>query len=501
MTDKDPQLKERPPVVVVVGHIDHGKSTLLEAIREDFRITEKESGGITQHIGAYEVEVEGKKITFIDTPGHEAFSAIRQRGARVADIAILVVDATEGVKAQTKEAIRFVKEADIPMVVAINKIDRPEAQPEKVKQELSQNDVLVESFGGKIPSVNISAKTGEGVKELLETLLIVAEMEDLKARWDKPAQGTVIEAYLDSQKGPVATLLLKDGVLKVNDVIATTSTLGRTRNLYDFQGNSIERAFPSQPVQILGFEQVPKVGETFKVFQSLEEARENIEQERQQKETTISSEAPEETETKKTLHLIIKADVLGSLEAIEKILQTIPQDKVKLKILKSEVGNIEISDINLAETSKALIFGFRVKMDPGAAKLSLLKKIFPKTFDVIYDLVEEIRKAMEKALGTETKRIDLGKLEVLATFGKIKNNQIVGGKVIEGFVENKALIEVVRNNKVIGKGKILNLQQNKKDVEKVKTGKEAGILFSGNTKIKEGDILNIFKEVQEKQTL
>lgn len=511
MTEREKKLadttiiqKTKPPVVVVVGHVDHGKSTLLEAIRKDFKIIERESGGITQHIGAYEVEIPStgsgqiQKITFIDTPGHEAFSAMRQRGAKVADIAILVIDATEGVKEQTKEAIRFIKEAEIPMVVAINKIDKPEAQPEKVKQELAKSDVNVESFGGKIPSVNISAKTGEGIKELLETILIVAEMEDLKADTLAPGEGTIIEAYLNSQKGPIATLLVKNGVLKINDIIGTSTIVGKIKSLCNFQGNPIEMALPSQPVQALGFNEVPKVGEKFKVYQDAEQARQGLKKEEKIEKSQIT---PPELQPEKTLNIILKADVLGSLEALEKVLKSIPQKKVGLKILKSEVGNIEASDIKLAESGRARIFGFRVKINTAAKSLSQQKKIFPKLFDVIYEMVEEIRKTMEKSLGTEKKVIELGKMEILATFGKIKNNQIIGGKVIEGIVENKASLEITRDNEVIGKGKIANLQQNKKDMDSVKTGKEAGILFAGNVKIKEGDILRIFKEEEIKQTI
>jgi len=495
----------RPPVVVVLGHVDHGKSSILEAIK-DLKITEKESGGITQHIGAYEIEKDGpstgsgqaKKITFIDTPGHEAFSAMRARGAKVADIAILVVAADEGVKTQTKEAINLVKKSGIPMIVAINKIDKPQAQPEKVKRELERNEVLVESLGGKVPSVELSAKTGQGIEELLDLILLVAEMENLKADISQPAQGIVIETYLDEKKGPIATLILENGTLKREQIIGTASTWGKVKNLKDFQGSSVKIAYPSQPITVLGFEKPPSVGEKIKVYKDSNQALEAIEK----KERKVSSVLFVE-EGKKVLNIILKADVLGSLEAVENVLKNLPQEKVILRILKSEVGNIQETDIKLAESAKAQIFGFRVKIDPLTLNFLRQKKIKGgvKIFEIIYELIQGVREAMEKILEPEILRKDLGEIEILALFSKRKNRQTIGGRVNEGFMEKGKKCEILREEKVIGRGKIINLQQNRKDVERINKGNECGILFESKIKIEQGDILRIYEEERKKREL
>jgi len=497
MPQEEKNIITKPPVVVVVGHIDHGKSSLLEAIREDFKITQKESGGITQHIGAYEAEFQGKKITFIDTPGHEAFSAMRARGAKVADIAVLVVDAAEGVKDQTKEAISFIKKADIPLVVALNKIDKKEAQPERVKQEFAKQGVLVESYGGKVPSCNVSAKTKVGIQELLETILLVAELEDLKADISVPGQGTIIESYLDSKKGPVATLILEKGILKEDDVFGTPSTIGKVKNLKDFRGKTIKNALPAQPVIVLGFEMPPGVGENFEVFKTQEEAKENI----VKTEKKWTPAVIQEKEGQNALNIILKADVLGSTEAIEHVLRNIPQEKVLLRILKSEVGNIEVSDIKLAESTDSLIFGFRVNIDETTKLFAQQKKVRWKIFDVIYDIVQEVRKGMVEVMEPEVKRINLGKIKISVLFKKSKNSQIVGGKVIEGEIERNSLAEVQRNDEIIGKGKIKSLQQEKKDIPSAGKGKECGMLFQGETELKEGDILVFFREEKKKGLL
>ena len=487
--------------MVVLGHVDHGKSSLLEAIR-DFKITAKESGGITQHIGAYQVEEQGKKITFIDTPGHEAFSQMRSRGAKVADIAILVIDASEGVKPQTKEVLSLVKNLKISSIVALNKIDRSEADPEKVKRELQKEDFLVESAGGKIPSIEISAKTKKGIPELLDLILLVAEMEELQAFPEKPAEGVVIESYLDSQRGITATLLLTEGSLIKGDVIATPSAFTKVRSLEDFQGNSIEKALPSQPVIIFGFSQVPKVGEEFKVFSDLEEAERYAQTKKGVKmdkspfspitDAQKKEEVSQSVESERTLNLILKADVLGSLEAIEGILGNLPREKVGLRILKSEVGNVNESDIKLASGSKALIVAFRVKVDAVAKKMAERNKARIATFDVIYELVEGLRKSMERIAEPEEVRIDFGKIKVLAKFLAEKNRQIIGGRVAEGEIKKGGKIEVWRKEEKIGQGRMINLQRNKKDIDSVPKGDECGILFEGDVKIEEGDILVVY---------
>ena len=498
MEIKTQNLIVRPPVVVVLGHIDHGKSSLLQSIKElGVKITEKESGGITQHIGAYQIKKGDKKITFIDTPGHEAFSAIRSRGAKVADIAILVVDACEGVKGQTKEAISHAKLAETPIIVAINKIDKSEADPEKVKRELVQADVVVESMGGKVPVVEVSAKTGQGIEELLELILLMAEIENLKADIQKPGEGVIIESYLDSQRGPVATLILNEGSLKSGDVLGTFSTFGKIKGLENFQGKPIQIAFPSDPVIILGFENVPRVGERFKVFPGMEDAQNYL-------KITEKKEAPEVLEIKpeqKVLNLILKADVLGSIEAIEGILKELPQEKVILRVLKSEVGEIQESDIKLAKSGRAIILGFRVKINPVAKNLSEKEKTKIMIFEVIYDLVEGIREFMEKIMKPEIVREDLGSVKISTVFLAEKKRQIIGGRVAEGEVKKGALIEVFRKEELIGKGKLINLQRNKKDTERVSKGDECGILFEGDAKVEEGDMLVIYTEEKKKGKL
>lgn len=499
-------LISRPPVVVVLGHVDHGKSSLLEAIK-DFNITAKESGGITQHVGAYEVEgpkgYPDKKITFIDTPGHEAFSAIRARGAGVADIAILVIDAADAVQPQTKEAIMVIKKAEIPMIVALNKMDKPTADPEKIKRELLKTDVIVESMGGKIPSVEISAKTKQGINELLELILLVSEMADLKTDINSRTEGVVIESYLDRLKGPVVTLIITKGILNKKDIIATSSTFAKIKNLEDFQGKTIEKAYPSQPVIVLGWEKCPGVGEKFKQYQTVEEAEKNIEIKSEKKKDVLVSVINIEP-NQKVLNVILKADVLGSLGAIESVLKNLPQEKVVLRFLESGTGDINDSDVKLAEMSKGQIIGFRVKVNPAALegfKKDREKRVKIKTFDVIYDLIQEVRQMMEKSLEPEVVRQDIGKVKTLVVFWGEKNRQIVGGKIVEGEIRKGLKIEVFRDEEKVGDGKIINLQRDKKDIEKLVKGDECGILFEGNTKIQERDILVFYTEERKKGEL
>ena len=500
---KEKNLIERPPIVVILGHIDHGKTTLLDKIRKT-HVAEKETGGITQHVGAYEVEFEGKKITFIDTPGHEAFSAMRARGAKVADIAILVIAAEEGIQIQTKEAISYIQKAQTPMIIAINKIDKPTADPEKVKGELSKENILVESIGGEIPSVEVSAKTGKRIENLLELILLVAEMENLKADTSKPASGVVIESYLDSLRGPTATLLLRDGILKLGDIVGTSSTFGKIRILENFQGIPIETADPSMPVIALGFGDVPQVGEKFKVCPALEEAETYSQNKGKKKEGERFVMGPD----KKVLNLIVKTDVLGSIEAIGGVLKNLPQEKIVLRILEAEAGDISESDVKLAKTAKAKIIGFRVKVDSIAQKLARQEKIKITTFEVIYDLVQAVREWMERSLGPEIIRTDLGKIKILVIFLTERNRQIVGGRITEGEVRRDGvLIEVFRpvspvkrgeEEEKIGQGKLISLQINKKDVERATRGDECGILYEGDVKIQEGDILVIYTKEKKK---
>jgi len=498
MKEKNHKILPRHPIVVVLGHVDHGKTTILDFIRKT-KIAEKEAGGITQHIGAYEINYQGKKITFIDTPGHEAFSAMRSRGAKVADIAILVVAADEGVKPQTKEAIEHIKKWGLSFLVALNKIDKPQSQPQKVKNELAKEGVIVEELGGDVPCVEVSGKTGQGIDNLLEMILLLGEMAQLKGDISSPAQGVVIEAYLDEKRGPTATLLVRDGVLKEGEIIATRSTFGKIKRIESFQGERLKEVFPSSPCVVIGFEEVPQVGEKFKVFKTQEEAFQYIE--KKEKKEEERREVLYLEKGKKVLNLILKADVKGSLEAIENVLKSLPQEKVVLRVLKSEVGEVSERDIQLALTSKAKILNFRTKLKKPIQVLAERRGVVIQSFDVIYDLAQKVRVLMEEVLGEEKVKKELGKLEVLAVFKTEKPRQIIGGRVIEGEIEKGAMVNVLRKEEIVGKGKIINLQKDKRDVEKVKEGNECGILYEGDVKIKEGDILEIYIYQKIKPTI
>lgn len=494
---KKDNLQSRPPVVVILGHVDSGKTSILDFIRKT-KVVEKESGGITQHIGAYQIEHQGQKITFIDTPGHEAFSAMRYRGSKVADIAILVVDAEEGVKPQTKEAISHIKKAGIPIIVVINKIDKPGADSEKAKRGLSQEGVTVESMGGKIPSIQTSAKTGQGMDQLLELIILVAEMEELRGDITKPGEGVVIESYLDNQRGPTATLLLRDGVLKQGDLVGTASTFGKIKILENFQGTPLKQAFASTPCIVIGFEDVPRIGEKFQIHPDIQSAEEFI---KKKERKTGGGTVFFVEQGEKILNLILKADVLGSLEAIERVFKDLSHEKVKLRILKSETGDVQESDIKTAKAGLAKILAFRVKVNPRVASFAERENIKIMNFDVIYELAQKVRQIMEKAMVARIVRVDLGKVKVLVIFRTEKARQIIGGRVFEGEVKKGALLEVFRKEEFLGKGKLITLQKNKKDSERVIKGEECGILYQGDVKIEEGDILVFYQEERKKEEL
>ena len=498
-------LVTRPPIVVVLGHVDSGKTSILDAIRKT-HVVEKESGEITQHIGAYQVavpagrqEYKEKSITFIDTPGHEAFSAMRSRGAKVADIAVLVVDACEGVKPQTKEAISYIKKADIPMIVALNKIDKVEAQPEKIKGVLGKEEVIVESMGGKVPCIEVSAKSGQGIDELLEMIVLVGEMEELKSDDKRLTEGVVIESYLDVKRGPTATLLIRDGSLTVGDIVGTASAFGKIKTLENFQSKNIDKAPPSTPVIVTGLNEVPEVGEKFYRRESLEEAVSYFK--KKEKKKIGEGKVLEIESGKRVLNLIIKADVRGSLQAIQEILKVIPQDEVILRILKTEVGEINESDIKLAIASRGSVIGFRTKVNSNAFSLSDKSGVKVLTHEVVYELTQGVRNLMQSLIKPEIIRKDLGRVEIQAIFRTEKNRQIVGGKVISGEVKKGVKIEVLRQEERIGKGKLVQLQQNKKEIGKVLQGQECGILFEGDTRIQEGDVLEIYEEEKTKHII
>ncbi len=496
---KKNNLLARPPVVVILGHVDHGKTSILDYIRKT-KTTERESGGITQHIGAYQTKHQEKIVTFIDTPGHEAFSAMRSRGAKVADIAILVIAAEEGIKPQTKEAITHIKKSGIPMIVAINKIDKKEAQPEKVKKELAQNDVIVESLGGAIPSINLSAKTGRGIDEFLEMINLVAEMEEFRDNPDQATTGVIIESRHDTQRGATATLLVKSGTLKNRDIVGTGSTFGRIKTMEDFQLNSIEKASASTPVVITGLNQVPQVGEKFSVFSGLEEAQVEVKR-KMAKRSSIggTKEVFVFEPDKKILNIILKADVQGSLEAIRESFKSIPDDEVVLRILKAEVGEITESDIKLAEPARAKIFGFRTKTSGTIKQLARHKNIGIETFEIIYELIQGIREQLSKLLEPEIIKHDIGQLKVLAIFKTEKDKQIIGGKVIKGQVKKGVLVDIVGKEK--SPGKIIQLQRDKKEADEASKGQECGLAIQNLIRIEKGDTLEIYEEERKKRQI
>ena len=482
--------------MVVMGHVDHGKTSILDYIRQT-RVTARESGGITQHIGASVAEFKGKEITFIDTPGHEAFSQMRIRGSKIADIAILVVAAEEGLKPQTKEAINAIKKSGIPMIVAMNKMDLPHVNVEKLKRELQKEDIMVEDWGGSVPAVEISAKTGKGIDDLLEMITLVAEMEDLKADLDAPASGIIIESSLDRRRGPSASVLLQNGSLAAGAIVATASVFGKVKSLEDSSGKKIDRLSPSQPAVLIGFENVPVIGEEFRVMESVEKAQEFIKAER---ERIANANADKSYRTlkegQKAVNVILKADFLGSLEVLQETISQIPQTDVLLEIIHTGVGEINLNDIKMARSSDAVIIGFRVKTSPDAKVMAEREKTRVMNYEIIYEMIEWLRKYIERAKTPQIVRKDLGKMKVLLSFWGEKSRQIVGGKMTEGEVKKGVKIEVSRNDQVVSQGRLINLQKNKKDITEAKKGEEVGILYEGSEKIQEGDYLIFY--IQER---
>lgn len=499
-TQKDINKNEhRPPIVVVLGHVDHGKTTLLDAIRKT-KIVDKESGGITQHIGAYQAQVSGRLITFLDTPGHEAFMAIRSRGARVADIAILVVAADEGVKPQTKEAIRIIKDEKIPLIVAINKIDKEGANPQKVKQDLASDDILLEDWGGQIPSVEISAKQNKNIDELLEMVFLVADIEDLKNDTSLPAEGLIIESHLDKRRGFVATALIRKGILKIGDWITVGNIVGKVKSMEDFLAKPVGEAVPSQPVQIIGWQSSPGIGEELRSSENKDKA-EAIAADRADFAPLFQSFAGNETsgEDKKIFKIIFKSDVSSSLEAIEASLKAIISDEVACQVVSYDIGNIGENDIKMAVSTGAEIIGFRVIADSSAKKMAEKENIKVVSFDIIYELIEYIRKEMSEMLEPEVRQVPLGKLKILGVFKSDSRSQIVGGKVISGKIIRGAIADVIRNKNKLLTGKINQLQHNKAETNEVKEGLECGLKFEmlkdqPKWDIKEGDVLDIYQE-------
>jgi translation initiation factor IF-2 len=475
-------------------------------------VVDDETGGITQHLSAYVVphttkdKAEGT-ITFLDTPGHAAFRKMRLRGADVADVAILVVAADDGVRPQTKEVIKYLKEKDIPTIVAINKIDKPEANLQKVKQELSELNIVTEEWGGDIVANEVSAKNNIGIDDLLDSIVLVSEVLELKARKNKDGLAVVLESNLDPKKGPVSTVLVKTGTLKVGQDIFTKSAFGRIKRMEDFTGKQIESAGPSTPVVIMGLDKTPKVNNIVQVAgrKTVSKIRAKGVSNDLVGKSNIKSKKDlyqniDEGQIKK-LYVIVKVDVQGTLEAIDQILSTIESEEVAWEYVNVGVGNITESDVKLASDSNALVVGFNVNATTVAKRMAEKEGVNIKVFNVIYELVEEVKNNMADLLPPEVVRTDLGRLKVLAIFKTGKNDMIVGGKVIDGKAVKKALIEVKRDKEIIGKGEISNLQQNKKPAEEVKSGNECGVTFEGKTRIEEGDILEFYEEKEERRKL
>ncbi len=495
-------LTPRPPIVTVLGHVDHGKTTLLDTLKKT-KLADKEAGGITQHISSYQVKEKGKLITFIDTPGHEAFQAMRERGASIADIAILVVAADDGVKPQTKEVIKFLAEKKIPTVVAINKIDKQNADINRVKQELAENELLVEGYGGDTPFVEISAKNNKNLDELLETVLLVADMSELTADYDRDALGVVLEAEKDPKKGPLANIIIKTGTLKVGQDVLIGNISGRVRKIEDYTGTPISKAPPSMPITIYGLSEVPKSNEILQIIDVKAKRKIKLlggnETKRDLDSSAIINDINASLMNKYSI--ILKADTQGSLEAITQVLQTISSKEIVLKIIQSGVGPITEKDIQTAQSGGATVYGFNVHPTQSAKQLAEKTEIITKSYNIIYELIEDVKEEMSSRLAPEIKRTDLGRLKVLAIFKNMKKSMIVGGKVMNGKIVKGAQIEILRDKQPINRGKLVQLQHNKEEVEEVKENFECGLTFEGTEKIEVGDILLSFKEEEVKRKI
>lgn len=479
----------RPPIVVVMGHIDHGKTTLLDFIRKT-KIAEKESGGITQHIGAYEIEHQEKHITFIDTPGHEAFSKMRSRGARIADLAILVVAADDGVKAQTIEALNAIKEAKIPFIVAINKIDKENSDPEKTKRELAKKEVYLEGMGGKTPSINISAKTGQGIPELLEMVLLVSEMEDLKADPDCPASGVVIESHLDPKRGITSSLIIQNGTLKKKMFINASGAIAPVKIFENFLGQPVEEARFSSPVKIIGFDKLPEAGANFRSYETRSEA-ENAKPEEQFLCPTAGI-FKEPGEHKIIIPVIIKADFSGSGEALEKEIMKLSTPEASINIIRLGVGNVAEDDIKFASSPETIIIGFRVKAESGIIQMAERLGTSLAFFDIIYKVNEWLEAEIKKRIPEQVAEKILGTAEIIKVFNRDKNRQVIGGKVLSGKIISGKYVKILRRGAQIAKGKILELQHFKMKVSEVEKGKEFGALVEIKNELAKGDLIEIY---------
>lgn len=507
VVDDPKDLVPRPPVITIMGHVDHGKTTLLDHIRKS-RVAEGEFGGITQHIGAYQVSVKGKKITFLDTPGHEAFTAMRARGAMITDIVIIVVAADDGVMPQTREAVDHALAANVPIIVAINKIDKPGADPQRIMTEVSELGLMPEEWGGDVPYVNISAKKGIGIDELLETVTVVAELAELKANPKRMAYGSVIEGRLDKGRGPVATLLIQNGTLRSGNPIVVGATYGRVRQLVDDRGREIKSAGPATPVEITGLNDVPEAGDKFMVFETEREAR-HVGEERAQKKieeernSTSAMSLDDLFSQMKSgevvdLNIIVKADVNGTAEAVKSSLEKIDVEGARVNVIRSTVGAISESDILLASASKAIIYGFNVRPDANVRRKSDEEGVEIRLHQVIYKMVEEIEAAMKGMLAPEMEEVVTGQAEIRHIYKVSKIGNIAGCYVTDGSIKRDCGIRLIREGIIVYEGKLASLKRFKDDAKEVNQGYECGLTIENYNDIKEGDIVEgyVMQEVE-----
>ena len=507
--DKD-NLPSRPPIITVMGHVDHGKTTLLDSIRKT-HVTEKEAGGITQHIGASRVNYNGNILVFLDTPGHEAFTAMRARGAQVTDIAILVVAADDGIMPQTIEAMNHAKAAGVPIVVAINKIDKPDAKPDRVRQQLSDYGLVPEEWGGDTIMVEVGAKTGLNIDQLLEMVILVAEMQELKADPDAMPEGTVIEANLDKGKGPVATVIVQNGTLHRGNIIHTETAWGKIRAMIDDSGANINSAGPSMPVEILGLENVPQPGEKFTMLSSEREAREIMSRNEFERREMDQSKAKRltleelydkmQTGEVPQLRIVLKTDVQGSLEAFHSSLMKMSTDVVSINIVHEGVGRISESDVMLASASNAIIVGFNVRPDSNAKKIAENEGVQIRLYQVIYDMLDDVKAAMEGMLEPELREHTLGTAEIREIFRVPKVGNIAGCRVIDGLLRRSAKIRLIRDGVVFWNGELSSLKHFKDDVREIKAGNECGLSFEKFQDFRTGDVVEAYEILKEKKTL
>jgi len=492
--------KPRPPVITIMGHVDHGKTKLLDAIRKT-NVVDTEAGSITQHIGAYQVQVKGQKITFLDTPGHEAFTTMRARGAKVTDIAILVVAADDGVMPQTLEAIDHARAADVPVVVAINKIDKSNANVDRVKQQLADNGLLIEEWGGDVVCVPVSAKEGDGISDLLENLLIVAEIQELKADPTRPAVGVVIEASLDSSMGSLATVLVQSGTLHVGQNVVAGEIWGRVKAMFDDKGRRVKKAGPSMPVGVLGLNGIPQVGSTIKTVGSEREARLDALKKKSEWEGAKKTGAPSlsnlysqiQTGQVKELNIILKTDVQGSLDPIRSSLERLASDEVSVRIVHSGSSGITENDVMLASASKGIIIGFNTRPEPGAKLLAESERVDIRCYQVIYNLIEDVEKALAGMLEPTYVDVVEGHAEVRATF-KLKQGQIAGAYVTDGKISRGAMARVIRNGENIHESSVVSLKHFKDNVKEMAAGFECGVGIEGFAGFEEGDVIEAYRK-------